>query len=116
MRANVDVQYRVMRVPRGRSRLRDMPVPVAVCQPRAPDLAGGDTDQGGHEGKGGGKQKRRRGNPKEGNPEQHTMRARTGKATQGKGEDESSGSTATEKPPEEGKETDGDVPGCTPTL
>ena len=115
MRANVDVQDRAMRVPRGRSRLREMPVPGEVCQSRAPDSTGGDTDQGGHGGKGGGKQKRRRGNPKEGKPAQHTMRERTGKVTQGKGKDESSGSTATEKPPEEGKDTDGYVPGYTST-
>ena len=50
MRANVNVQDPVMRVSQSRSRLRDMPVPEAVCQPRAPDLMGRDANQGEHRG------------------------------------------------------------------
>ena len=51
MRANVNVQDRVMRVPQGCSRLRDMPVSGAVCQPRAPDSSGRVADQEIHRGK-----------------------------------------------------------------
>ena len=56
MQANVNVQDRAMRVLQSRSRLRDIPVPGAVCQPRAPDLTGMDSNQwehGGEHGKGG---------------------------------------------------------------
>ena len=51
---------------------------------------------------------------KEGQPAQHTTRAQPGKAAQGKGEDKSSGSMETEKPPEQGEGTTGDVPGYNP--
>ena len=54
MQANANLQDRAMRVPQGRSRLRDMPVSGAVCQPRTPDSTGRDAEQGGHEGKGDG--------------------------------------------------------------
>ena len=57
MRANVDVQDRAVRVSQSCSRLRDMPVPGAVCQPRAPDSTGKYAIQGkdgGEHRKGGG--------------------------------------------------------------
>ena len=53
MWANVNVQDPAMRVPQGRSCLRDMLVFGAVCQPRAPDSSGRDAEQGGHRGNGG---------------------------------------------------------------
>ena len=51
MRANVYVQDRALRVLQGCSRLHDMPMSGAMCQPRAPDLTGRDAEQGGHWGK-----------------------------------------------------------------
>ena len=68
MRANVKVQDREIRVSQSRSRLCDMPVPGAVCQPRAQTrrertLFKGDME--GETGKGEGERKRRRIKPKE---------------------------------------------------
>ena len=51
------MQDRAMQVSQSRSRLRDMPVPGAVCEPRTPDLMAEYADQGEHGGenrKGGG--------------------------------------------------------------
>ena len=69
MRANVDVQDCVMRVLQSCSRLRDMPVPGAVCQPRAPYSRGKDTIQGEHVGeneRGGGEAQAVAGKPERG--------------------------------------------------
>ena len=50
MRANVDVQECAMQVSQCRLRLRDLPVPGAVCRPGAPDSTGKDANQGEHGG------------------------------------------------------------------
>ena len=50
MRANIDVQECAMQVSQCRLRLRDLPVPGAVCRPGAPDSTGKDANQGEHGG------------------------------------------------------------------